>query len=182
MSTIKNLDRLLAKLDATGENAAPIARIAVMKGLEMVKARAKMNCKVDTGELLNSIHSRSRINGATAEGEVYTNNDHAAYVEFGTGPVGAESPKDIPEGLHLAYKPTGWWIHVGDKEGDISPAAVKRHNLVTRTSADGETFVYTKGQPAKPYLYPALKESEKKVIRIMKETVRQKIREAVRHG
>ena len=182
MSKIKNLDKLLAKLDATGENAAPIARIALAQGLQLVKARAKSNCKVDTGNLRNSIHSRSRIKGKIVEGEVYTNNDHAVFVEFGTGPVGAASPKDIPKGLHLAYKPTGWWIHVGDKEGDISPATVKRHNLATITTATGETFVFTKGQPAKPYLYPALKESEKDVVKVMSETIQQKIREAVRRG
>lgn len=182
MSTIKNLQRLQKKLNAVGLQAAPIMRIGLMQGLEVVKARAKLNCKVDTGELRNSIHSRSRIKGDIVEGEVYTNNDHAIYVEFGTGPVGAKSPKDIPKNLHLAYKPTGWWIHVGDKEGDISPVAVKRHNLFTVTSKDGEMFVYTNGQPARPYLYPALIESKEEVVEVMSNTARRKIREVAQNG
>ena len=182
MSTIKNLDKLLAKLDEIGMQAAPVVHLGVKRGLMIIKDRAKLKCEVDTGELRNSIHYSSRIKNTIAEGEVFTNNDHAAFEEFGTGPVGAKSPKDIPKSLHLTYKATGWWIHVGDKEGDISPTTVKRHNLATVTTADGETFVYTKGQPAKPYLYPALKESEKDVVKVMTETIQQKIREAVRRG
>lgn len=104
MSTIKNLQRLQQKLNAMGDQAAPIMRVCVAQGLEVVKAQAKLNCKVDTGELRNSIHSRSRVKENTVTGDVYTNNDHAAYVEFGTGQRGEAAPKDLPEGLELHYK------------------------------------------------------------------------------
>lgn len=104
MSTIKNLQRLQQKLNAMGDQAAPIMRVCVAQGLEVVKAQAKLNCKVDTGELRNSIHSRSRVKENTVTGDVYTSNDHAAYVEFGTGQRGEAAPKDLPEGMELHYK------------------------------------------------------------------------------
>lgn len=41
MSTIKNLDRLLAKLDAAGTQAAPIMEKGVKKGTKLIQGSAK---------------------------------------------------------------------------------------------------------------------------------------------
>lgn len=105
MSTVKNLQRLQQKLNAMGDQAAPIMRKGLNKGLKLIQGSAKYLCPVDQGELRNSIKTRSEIKDEKiVEGDVYTNNDHAAYVEFGTGQRGEAAPKDLPEGLELHYK------------------------------------------------------------------------------
>ena len=55
---------------------------------------------VDKGQLRNSIKTDSKINQDSIEAEVYTNVEHAAYVEFGTGQRGRESNIDRPEGIN----------------------------------------------------------------------------------
>lgn len=179
MSEIKNLDRLLAKLNAIGGQAAPIMEKAVNKGAKLIQGSAKYLCPVNDGGLRNSIKTRTEIKESVVTGDIYTNNDHAAYVEFGTGPKGEASEKQIPPDLHLAYKPTGWWIHVGDKEGDISAADAERYHFFTITTKEGETFAFTSGQPAQPYLYPALVANEDKVVDVIGDAVRREIKKAV---
>lgn len=194
MSTVKNLDKLLGKLDAVGLQAPPIMEKGVKKGIKLIQGSAKHLCSVNDGALQNSIKTRTKIKENIVTGDVYTNNDHAAYVEFGTGPKGEVSEKQVPPGFTLIYthgKPMqsakgntfaqgGWWIHVGDDKGDISRADVEKYHFFTRTSADGETFAFTSGQPAQPYLYPALVANKDKVMDIISDTVRREIIKAVK--
>ena len=68
MSTIKNLDRLLAKLDAAGTQAAPIMKKGVKKGTKLIQGSAKDLCSEDTGALRNSIRTRTEIKALTMDG------------------------------------------------------------------------------------------------------------------
>ena len=104
MSKIKNLDRLLAKLDAAGTQAAPIMEKGVKKGTKLIQGSAKDLCPEDTGALRNSIRTRTEIKENIVTGDVYTNKAYAAYVEFGTGQRGEAAPKELPDGLELHYK------------------------------------------------------------------------------
>ena len=104
MNTIKNLDRLLAKLDAAGTQAAPIMEKGVKKGTKLIQGSAKDLCPEDTGALRNSIRTRTKLKENIVTGDVYTNEAYAAYVEFGTGQRGEAAPKELPDGLELHYK------------------------------------------------------------------------------
>ena len=77
MSTIKNLDRLLAKLDAAGTQAAPIMEKGVKKGTKLIQGSAKDLCPEDTGALRNSIRTRTEIKENIVTGDVYTNKAYA---------------------------------------------------------------------------------------------------------
>lgn len=181
-NNIKNLDSLLAKLENIGEDAAQILQKSVNKGLKVIQRNAKYLSPVNDGELRNSIQTRSRIKDKGVEGDVYTNCDHAGFVEFGTGPKGEANAPDVPPDLNLTYKQDGWWIHVGDGENEISQETVDRYHFYTWTTPSGEKFVYTKGQAAQPYLYPALIASEEEVMQIIAETTRKEIIKAVKKG
>lgn len=71
------------------------------KGLERGAKKIQKNVKylapVETGQLRNSIKTKSRTTQDGAEAQVYTNLEYAPYVEFGTGQRGRESNIDRPE-------------------------------------------------------------------------------------
>ena len=74
-------------------------------------------------------------------GCVYTNKEYAAYVEFGTGPVGQANHAGISPAIPVAYRQDGWvWR---DEDGG---------------------FHATQGQQAQPFMYPALKSMEGRVV------------------
>lgn len=121
---------------------------------EVVRAAAVYLAPVDTGELRGSIHTDVTHDNGGTQGVVYTNKEYAAYVEFGTGPVGQANHAGTSPDVQVSYRQDPW---------------------VYRSSRDGK-FYRTEGQPAQPYLYPALKNNEKNVIRGFREGVEREIR------
>lgn len=73
-------------------NVTPAVRMAVQESCDMVEARAKELCPVDTGALQASITTEVDESGKTIIGCVAPHTDYAAYVEYGTGIRGAASP------------------------------------------------------------------------------------------
>lgn len=144
--TIKGVDRLTQRFN----NIAKMElRGAVNKATQLVHGQAKALAPADTGLLRESIHMQVKDTGNAVEGRVYTNVEYAAYVEFGTGIKGNGTYPYQIEGLSLEYKDKGWVYYDEDKEKKI----------------------YTTGQKAQPYMYPALKENEKTIKQILKSGV-----------
>lgn len=54
----------------------------VIRGCKTIQKNAKYLCPVDTGQLRNSIKTKSAINEDSIDGQVYTNSEHAPYPEF----------------------------------------------------------------------------------------------------
>lgn len=133
---------------------------AVNKATKLVHGQAKDLAPVDKGGLAGSIHMQVTDTGKSLEGRVYTNLEYAPYVEFGTGVTGNGTYPYQIEGLNLEYKDKGWAYYDEDK---------------------GE-WIYTKGQEAQPYMYPALKENEKTIKRILKDGVKTKLKENCKGG
>lgn len=125
------------------------------KATQLVHGQAKELAPVDKGQLGESIHMQVKDTGKTLEGRVYTNVEYAAYVEFGTGITGNGTYPYEVEGLSLEYKDKGWAYFDEDK---------------------GE-WIYTKGQEAQPYMYPALKENEKTIKQMFKNGVHTKLKQ-----
>ena len=108
---------------------------------------------MDTGNLRESIHMEFKDEGASSEGKVYTNVEYAPYVEFGTGKTGEGTYKyedEIKEryGINLEYKQEAWKTGLGYK---------------------------INGQVAQPFMYPALKKSEKYMLKLMKNGLKDEI-------
>ena len=135
-------------------------RSAMNEATKLVHGQAKTLCPADTGQLRGSIHMQVKDTGKELQGRVYTNVEYAPYVEFGTGVTGNGTyPYEI-EGLNLEYRNKGWAYYDEDKD----------------------EWIYTKGQVAQPYMYPALKENEKTIKRILKNGVKTKLKENSKGG
>ena len=125
----------------------------IRKQAEVVRAAAVYLTPVDTGELRGSIYTAVTHEDGGIQGVVYTNKEYAPYVEFGTGPVGQQNHSGVSPNVRLSYRQTPW-TYYNKRTGK---------------------FVRTEGQPAQPFMYPALKNNEKNVIRGFREDVEKEI-------
>lgn len=114
------------------------------RGVEIAKGL----CPVDTGDLRDSIHSLAE----GLAGQIIASSGHAAYVEFGTGIVGAYSPH-----------PTLPWIY------DING-----HDINGWVYYKNDRFYWTAGQPAKPFMHNTAKQLAKEAPKIAKEVFSEK--------
>jgi HK97 gp10 family phage protein len=154
---VKGIDRLTKRFNK-------IANMelldAVNKATQLVHGQAKALAPVDKGQLAGSIHMQVKDTGKALEGRVYTNVEYAPYVEFGTGITGNGTYPYKIDGLSLEYKDKGWAYFDEDKD----------------------EWIYTKGQEAQPYMYPALKENERTIKQIFKDGVHTKLKQNCKGG
>ena len=146
-----SLNRKLSMLQNPNEAVSK----AVGKEIRRVRNTAVLLCPVNHGELRQSIRTEVRPETKGVRGICYTNNQHAAYVEFGTGPNGEASHEGISPNVQPTYTQHGWWFP-GD---DIPPADGDLYHWPKSEGNDG-VFHYTNGQAAQPFMYPALKMNE----------------------
>lgn len=138
---IKNTDRLLKRLSKVENmDLKPVITDCTL----LVESQAKTLCPVNKGDLRGSIHPEVKEVGKTVYGRVYTSKECVLYVEFGTGPRGNGTYPYQIQGFTLKYRDTKWCYPSKDKDGN-------------------QIFIWTKGQKAQPFMYPAL-ESKKKYI------------------
>ena len=165
---VKGLDELIRKYQALGRDAVPVLTRAVRRQAEVVRGAAVKLCPRNKGtaggSLVQSIHTMTKAEDGAIIGEVYTNERHAVYVEFGTGPMGAASHEGVAP-IPVSYKTEGWWYplyHEPDssKSGHKVPERPGMHF----TNKEGVEFVSTFGQAAQPFMYPALKQNEGRVM------------------
>ena len=150
--SIKGVERLAQKFN----NIANMnLRSAVNDATKLVHGQAKELAPVDSGNLAGSIHMQVKDTGKELQGRVYTNLEYAAYVEFGTGITGNGTYPYKVEGLSLEYRDKGWAYFDEDK---------------------GE-WIYTKGQEAQPYMYPALSSHKKTIEKMLKNAVSKALKE-----
>lgn len=121
--TIKGTKELQNLLKNVG--TAPIER-TIKKVTVEVQGQAKGLAPVDTGTLRNSI--RMNYDSNKKEGKVYTNNEYATYVEFGTGIRGNGSYPDSNK--NLTYN-QNWKGQVAQPY--MYPALQHGKSLVTET-------------------------------------------------
>ena len=105
IGSVKGLSSLSSKLNRISELDL---KKRVSKATALVHGQAVNNANFEkgyqTGDLKGSIHMETKKTSTGFQGRVYTNNDHAVYVEFGTGIRGNGSyPYDV-DGLKLEYK------------------------------------------------------------------------------
>jgi hypothetical protein len=127
-------------------------------GVDVAKAKLVDMGAVLSGELHQSIHAyySPTLNAAY----VAVTNKHAVYVEFGTGPRGAESPHPSGNGQ---YKDEGWWTKADDKDmGSL-------YGWQSLILPNDDIIYYTEGQVAKPFLYETAKQLENEIERVAKE-------------
>lgn len=153
--SVVGLDSLLKKLNKLGGNIDEVLTQSIGQQTKLVQGDAKDLCPVDLGDLRNSIKGNVKKYKGRIVGVVSTNSDHAAYVEFGTGKVGERTNKNNK--VNVSYKQDKWLVNIPD----VGPRWIE-------------------GQPAQPYLYPALKNNEERIIENIKADVRKAIREVAK--
>lgn len=153
--SIVGLESLLNKLNKLGGNVEETLYNSVAKQTKFVQGEAKELCPVDTGDLRESIKANTKKNKNEIVGTVSTNSDHNVYVEFGTGKVGERTNANT--NVNVSYKQDKWLANIPD-------VGVR----------------WIEGQPAQPYLYPALKNNEDKILENIKSDVKQAIREVAK--
>lgn len=154
MSKIEGLNSLLNKLNSLGGNVEKTMYQAVNKMGLFVQGEAKDLCPSNTGDLRQSIQCNTVQANGKVSSVISTNSDHAPYVEFGTGPKGEHTPVENKYPGELAYKQDKWLVNIPDVG-----------------------WRYIEGQPAQPYLYPALKNNRETVVNNIKEDIKDAIRE-----
>jgi hypothetical protein len=112
-----------------------LAETLAEKGIEIARVQIADLDAIFTSELLQSIHSE--YVGSVKGGGVWAvvaGTDHAAFVEFGTGVVGKQSPYpyQLPEGVD--------WQDASGKYGWFYPA-------------DDGKWYFTEGMPSRPFMY-----------------------------
>lgn len=147
---IKNLDKLQRKLTKLKDIET---KKVIEKASGYVRDEARKLVPVDEGQLKQSISYKVVSENKKHTGIVFTNLEYAPYVEFGTGPKGQENHKGISPEITPKYSLKGW-SYFDDKTGK---------------------FIYTKGQKAQPFLYPALHKNRKKIKEFIKAETKKEI-------
>lgn len=147
-------------------------RPAVHEAIGLVQQSAKDLCPSHSGELRQSIYTSTEYVEDMYRGTCYTNKEHAPYVEFGTGPNGQASHEGISPDVAVAYSQKGWMIPADAMSLDEAEA----YGFGIATGSNGQVIgYYTKGQAAHPFMYPALKNNEEEVTKIISDSVRSQL-------
>lgn len=159
-SSIRKLQKELEKYrDNIEYKARLLTEKLAERGVEIARVRVESLDAVFTGELMESIHSEYK--GSQKGGAVFavvTDNSHCLFVEFGTGPMGKESPYpyDLPDGVT--------WEYASGKT--IRQLADGRYGWFYQK--DGQWY-FTEGMPARPFLFETSLELQKIVVEVAKE-------------
>lgn len=164
MSEWKGLDELKAKLEAMEQQSEEMTKRAARLAIKEVQARAKYLCPANEGELRNSIRTSVSADGNAMTARCFTNKSYAAYVEFGTGPMGAKRHEGISPDVSPVYVQHGWAFPASAITSGPYHFAEREYN--------GETYYLTNGQAAQPFMYPALKDGETQAIEKMQASIK----------
>lgn len=130
--------------------------------------------RYSTGHLANSIGITITQEPNQRIAHIGTNLEYAIYVEFGTGPKGQANHEGISPDAHPIYHQGPWWIH----ESQVDPDAAEAYHWFYIETDEGKFYRVT-GQPARPFLYPAIHNQEEKIGRILEQAYQKEIRRRV---
>lgn len=158
----------LASLEAKLDKLADVSTIetGMKRAMSVVQGAAKAEAPVRKtaggGGLRDSIYTDIETSESHIKGICYTNLEYAQYVEFGTGPAGQANHQGISPEVAVQYRQQGWMIPAKE----MSEADAMAYGFKIMTGKDGQVIGYgTRGQRAQPFMYPALKNNKKAVIK-----------------
>ena len=166
MTANTDFNNLIKKLSALDNQACQeVAATAVKQAGVIVQSQARLLISSDTGALARSVKIKNEVkeNQATA----------TVYYEFGTGPNGEANHQGISPQISPKYKQTGWMIPADAMT--VDKAEMYGFKVAYK---DGEVIgYYTKGQMARPFMYPALHDQEDTINKNTEKLFKNKIRE-----
>lgn len=153
-----------------------LAQITIRKqvgeAIAYVRSVAVRRCPVNDGELRQSIFISVKNESDVVQGICFTNKDYAPYVEFGTGPKGQAQHTGIYPNANPVYTQSPWWIH----ESQVNKETAEKYGWFSIDTPQGRFYQCT-GQPAQPFMYPALKDSEDKILKDMRASFEVELKE-----
>lgn len=149
-------------------------RNGIEKGISLVQGAAKSNCPSFDGELRQSICTDIEESNDIVRGFCGPDAKHGTFVELGTGPKGQANHDGISPEVTVAYTQEPWWIHEGPGENEIDRSVAEHYHFPYIDTPQGR-FYKCSGQAAQPYLYPALKDNEDEIIKMMGEEVKKQL-------
>lgn len=169
---VKGIDSLREKLKKLPQILNQATNQAMFEVTETIRSTAEDNAPVGIytggGELKGSIHAIVDNEDGKIVGRVWSDKKQAIFTEFGTGPRGQASPKDLPEGIEPVYTQERWFI-----PADLLAPGVAEAYHFRQIKIDGQVFYICYGQPAQPWLYPAIKENKDKIPEVMSKYIEQ---------
>ena len=135
--TLESIEGAIKKVKAYQKRVETLENRVVKRLVKDGVEQAQELVPLDTGALMSSISGKSNGN----VGEVRTDCEYAAFVEFGTGVIGAAA--SYPGPLPTAYQYMGGKHHVTTKDG--------RDGWFY--PLDDGSWRFTQGQPTKPFMY-----------------------------
>lgn len=175
---VRGLGRLKSKLGKISVSAKKGAEQAVYEITQEVSGRAVGNLssiKHGSGELVGSVKDEviTKSSGEIS-GHVWTDKKEGLFRELGTGPNGEKSTKDLPPGVTPVYTQKAWFFPVSSSIEDLTALYG-----IPKIEIQGVEFYKTSGQPARPWLYPALKYVEENMA---KDIVTRDVQAAIQKG
>lgn len=141
-------DALIRSLSQAPDRLERKTLITARRLAEKVAGKARAGAPVNEGRLRSSIQGYVEVRGTEIEGGAKTSYPPAIYHEFGTGPVGEASGypgKELASGP-IAYRPDGWTYWSDEAAAEREP----------QKNGQPNGFVFTRGVPAKAFMYNAL--------------------------
>lgn len=169
MSDADELDKKLKQL------AEIDMKRAVGEVIQIVRLAATLNCPIDTGELQQDIAADVEGDSIRAIGNCWTNKAYAPYVEFGTGPKGQADHAGISPDVTPVYTQSPWWIH----ESQVDRRVAEKYRWFYIDTPEGRFYQCT-GQPAHPFMYPALHDNEDKILSNMRASFQAEIGKVIK--
>lgn len=136
-----------------------VAELLAQRGVKDAKVNIQSLDAIFTGELINSIHvEKGKESGVFY---VVADSEHAVFVEFGTGYVGADNPYpfDLPSGYN--YK-TGKQLLANARKGIYG---------WVYQGKDGN-FYFTEGMESRPFMHNTLVQLQNEALNVVREVFR----------
>ena len=109
---IEKLSAYAKTLQRTADHLLDNLERQMLQDAEDMAGRQRSNCPEDTGLLRESIAAFCERDGDQVTAGSRTNMQYAAYVEFGTGPVGDEKGTPLDSELGIVRKHEPWTAYI----------------------------------------------------------------------
>lgn len=160
----ESIERAIQEVEELRDNLtnalSELARyVTEEKGPGIAKMYIAQFPAVDTGFLHDSI--TGEYHKGQHSGTIYAGAYYAAFVEYGTGIIGADNPHPEPQEWEYdtnGHGMAGWFYPVSD-----NPQSKAWHP--DGRKAAGVKLAWTRGMPARPFMYNTLRELEAEVER-----------------
>jgi hypothetical protein len=133
--------------------------------------------KYSTGQLVRSNQQSVDTTGGEITGRYWNDNEVGVYREFGTGPNGEANHQGISPFAHPVYSQQGWLIPASEVDVDLEALYGMK-----KITIKGSDFYATRGQRARPWLYPAYLKAEEHAEQIIEDNINRELRKLASGG